>query len=69
MRGTHPSGVKEAAGKLGISDEIGGRHPSGAEAHVDSIAFVARMKACHFKAMSFSAACKTSPFMRLLWPG
>jgi hypothetical protein len=56
------SGAKEAAEELGISDEFGGRHPSGAEAHVDSIAFVARLKSCPFKAMSFSAACKADVY-------
>jgi hypothetical protein len=53
--------TKEAAEKLDVSDEIVGRHPSGAEAHGDSIAFAARLKSCPFKAMSFSAACLVVP--------
>jgi len=59
------SGAKQAAEKLGASDEIGGECPAGAEAHVHFASFTARLKSCpdtkrsriHAE-MSFSAACK-----------
>ena len=56
-----PQGLKRLREKGGISDEIGGKYPSGTKAHVDSIAFAARLKSCPFKAMSFSASCEVAP--------
>jgi hypothetical protein len=58
-----PSAAEEAAEKLGKSDETGGEHPAGAEAHVNSIAFAARLKSCPFEAMSFSAACEAHLYL------
>ena len=37
-------GVKEAAEKLGISGEIGGKRPSGAKAHIDFVGFMRGLK-------------------------
>jgi hypothetical protein len=49
----------EQAAERGI---VGGeRRPAGAKAHLDSIAFAARLKPCPFKTLSFSAACKVVP--------
>jgi hypothetical protein len=54
--------TSQAAEKVGESSEIGEKHPSGAKAHVDSAALMARLKSCPFKAKGFSAACKVVPF-------
>ena len=52
-------------GKTRDLGEIGEERPSGAEAHVDSAAFAARLKPCPFKAARFSAACKAVPFQNI----
>jgi hypothetical protein len=49
--------TSEAAEKLGDSDENGEKHPSGAEAHVDSVGFLRGLKPPPPSASSFSAAC------------
>jgi hypothetical protein len=53
--------TEQAAEKVGESSEIGEKHPSGAKAHVDSAALMARLNSCPFKAKGFSAACEVVP--------
>jgi hypothetical protein len=52
------SRAKEAAKKLGISGDIGEKHPLWAKARIDSAALAARLKSCPFKAGRFFAASK-----------
>ena len=72
---SHPSGAKarhfgrcfcgtteEAAEKVGVSGEIGKKHPSGAKALLCYESFTARLKSCPFKTMCFSAASEVVPF-------
>ena len=47
----------EAAEKLGDSGEIGGKHPSGAKAHVDSVGHMRGLKPPPPSESSFSAGC------------
>jgi hypothetical protein len=54
-----PSGVKQAAEKLGFSSIIGEERPSVAKAIIDSIGFTRGLKPPSPSALSFSAACKT----------
>jgi peptidyl-prolyl cis-trans isomerase SurA len=54
--------AEEAAEKVGVSGEIGEKHPSGAKARLDFAALMERLKSYPFKAMSFSAACEAVPF-------
>jgi hypothetical protein len=62
MSEKHASGAKQAAEKLGVSGEIGEKHPSGAKAHAHFAALTARLKSCPdaygSSDKSFSAACK-----------
>jgi hypothetical protein len=50
--------VKRAAEKLGISGEVGGKRPSVANASVDSVSFMRRLKPPPPSVLSFSASCK-----------
>jgi hypothetical protein len=52
------AGAKEVAEKLGDSDENGEKHPSGAEAHVDSVGFMRGLKPPPPSASSFPATYK-----------
>jgi hypothetical protein len=54
--------TEEAAEKVGVSGEIGKKHPSGAKALLCYESFTARLKSCPFKTMCFSAASKVVPF-------
>jgi hypothetical protein len=54
----HPSGARQAAEKLGISGEIGGKRLSGAKAHTDSVGLMRGLKPAPPSEPSFSAACK-----------
>jgi hypothetical protein len=47
-------------GGLGIPDEIGGRHPSGAEAHADPMALEARLNSLVKKSNIEAEFLKTS---------
>jgi len=66
------SGAKQSAEKRGISGEIAGKRPSGAEAHIDSVGFMRGLKPPPPFGSSFSAACKalalSAGFMRGLKP-
>jgi hypothetical protein len=41
--------TEQLAEKVLILSELGRKHPSGAKAHIDLIAFAARLKPCPFK--------------------
>jgi hypothetical protein len=62
-----PGTTSQAAEKLGVSGEIGEKHPSGAKAHVHFAALTARLKSCPdaygSSDKSFSAACSVVPQM------
>jgi hypothetical protein len=53
--------TSEAAEKVGVSGEIGKKHPSGAKALLCYESFTARLKSCPFKTMCFSAASEVVP--------
>ncbi len=50
--------TKQAAEKLGVSGEIGGKHSSGAKARADSVGFIRGLKPPPPSESSFSAACE-----------
>jgi hypothetical protein len=58
-----PSGAKQAAQKLLIPGEIGGKYPSVAKASVDSVGFMRGLKPPPPSGSSFSAACKARPLL------
>jgi hypothetical protein len=64
--------LSQAAEKVATLSEMGEKHSSGAEAHIDLIGFSARLKPCpdtkrpHFPLkLSFSAACETPASLRI----